>query len=242
MSGVRSGSWRFSAQAIGFNAQSGLVDVPSAPASIPPLNIVLRKGTLPPATASAVAAKDLQAQLSLGDQLYDARRWDDAIVVYRAVLANVPLPVAYLRIGEAYRNKGEYDLSIRAYSDLMKRDPSNLKATIGIALGLVGQGDIATAEKMLEAAAQGPGATSEVFYTLGEVKRRLLKLDAAFDAFTLAASLDPTWSRPVFALGQLFLDKGDQDTAVRFFQKVVEIEPASPEGAEAAVILQRLKK
>jgi tetratricopeptide (TPR) repeat protein len=242
MTGLRSGSWRFSAQAIGFTPQSGTLDVPTAPAATPPVTITLRKAALPPAAASALAAKDIQAQLAIADQLFDAKMWDEAIAVYRAVLSSVPISAAYLQIGAAYRNKGQLDLAVGAYNELLKRDPNNERAKIGIALATLDNGDSESAEKALESLARLPSASAEVFYTLGEARRARSKPSEAANAYKRAIQLDPFWGKPVFAMGRLAMDQGDTASATKYFQQTIDVAPVSAEAAEAATILEQLRK
>jgi hypothetical protein len=55
-----------------------------------------------------------------------------------------------------------------------------------------------------------------------------------------AAQVDPTWGKPPLALGRLALDKGDAATARKYFQMVMDVDPVSPEAAEATTMLHQL--
>jgi cytochrome c-type biogenesis protein CcmH/NrfG len=54
--------------------------------------------------------------------------------------------------------------------------------------------------------------------------------------------MDPKWGKPVFALGKVALNKGDTKGAIDAFSKVIEIDPASPEAAQAKAVVDQLKK
>jgi superkiller protein 3 len=147
-----------------------------------------------------------------------------------------------LQIAAAYRNKKDYDSALAAYNELLKTDPNNDKAKIGIGMTNLEKGDMEAAEQTLQAAAQSPSATREVFYNLGEVEFAKGKSDEAAAAYTRAAQMDPKWGKPVFALGKVALNKGDTKGAIDAFSKVIEIDPASPEAAQAKAVVDQLKK
>lgn len=243
MIGLSSGVWTLIAQAPGFAAQGGQVIVRQTTSASPPVKFSLRRVITPPSALGSVAAKDIQAALGGADKLFDSQRWDEAIVAYRAILADAPaLSAINLQIAAAYRNKGEPDRAIDTYGSLLKADPGNEKAKIGVAMTNLEKGDLMAAEVTLEAAAQAPGATREVFYSLAEMKRSSNKLDEATRAYELATVADPAWGKPVLALGRIAMNKGDKGGALKYFQKVVDVDPASPEATEARAALEQINR
>src|SRR5947209_2559593 len=169
--GLRRGVWQMRASAPGYSSDGGELNVRSMPAVTPPVTFTLQKLIVPPSALGTTAPKDLQTALASADALYNTQRWDEAIAAYSAILQKSPsLSVINLQIAAAYRNKKAFDSAIAAYNALLAADPTNDKAKIGIALTNLEKGDVETAERMLEAAAQARGATREVFYDLGEVK------------------------------------------------------------------------
>jgi tetratricopeptide (TPR) repeat protein len=257
--GLRSGAWTFSAQAPGFAPESGRLNVSTIGAPNPPLTFTLKKGgpSAPAGALGGLAAKDLQAELALADQAYNTKQWDDAVAKYQAILAKAPsLTAINLQIAQVYRAKADdmkrqdpkanvspvYDQAIATYESVLKADPANDKAKIGIGMTNLEKGDLDGAEKTLQAAAQGGGATREVFYNLGEVLFAKSKTDEASAAYNRAAQMDPRWGKPVFALGKVALNKGDTKGAIEYFNKVVEVDPMSPEAVQAKAIVEQLKK
>ena len=236
MIGLRSGLWKLKTQAPGFAAHAAVVTVRQL-AFNAPVAFVLQRAL------GSVAAKDIQTALSHADKLFNTQRWDAAIVAYRTILANVPaLSVINLQIAAAYRNKGEPNKAIEAYNDLLNVDPSNSKAKIGVAMTNLEKGDVTAAEVILEAAAQAPDATREVYYNLAEVKLLKNKLDEATNAYELATAADPAWGKPVLALGRVAMSKGDTGGALEYFNNVVDIDPASPEAGQARAALEQIDK
>lgn len=243
--GLKSGAWTFTAQAPGYGPESGRLDVKTVGSPNPPLVFTLKKGVGPVGGSAlgAMAAKDLQAELQAADALYNTQKWDEAIAAYRAILTRMPaLSALNLQIAGAYRNKKDYDAALTAYSDLLKADPNNDKAKIGVGMTNLEKGDIEAAEKTLSTAAESPNATREVFYNLGEVLFAKNRNDEAAAAYHRAAAMDPKWSKPLFGLAKIALNRGDRDGAIKAFEKVMEADPASPEAAQSKAVIEQLKK
>jgi Tfp pilus assembly protein PilF len=243
--GLRTGQWKFTAQAPGFGPEGGSLNVQTIGSPNPPLSFTLKKGSGGPAAGAlgGMAAKDLQAELAAADALYNAQKWDESIAAYRAIMTKAPsLSVINLQVAAAYRNKKDYDSALAAYEDVLKTDPNNDKARIGIGMTNLEKGDIENAEKTLQAASQSVNATREVFYNLGEVEFAKGKPDEAQAAYTRASQMDPRWGKPIFALGKVALNKGDTKGALDYFNKVVEVDPTSPEAAQAKAVVDQLRK
>ena len=243
--GLRTGPWTFTAQAPGFAPESGRLSVQTIGAPNPPLTFTLKKGATPgPASAlGSLAAKDLQAELATADQLYNAQKWDEAITAYRGIMAKAPaLSVINLQIAAVYRNKKEYDNAIAAYTELLKVDPNNDKAKIGIGMTNLEKGDLAAAEDTLTKAAESLNATREVFYNLGEVKFAKGQTDEAAKWYQKASDMDPAWGKPLFKLALVQLNKGDKEGTIKALERVIASDPTSPEAAQAKTVIEQLKK
>jgi TolA-binding protein len=241
--GLRAGNWTFTAQAPGFGPESGSMKVSTIGSPNPPVSFTLKKGAGPAGALAGVNGKELQAELTAADQLYNSQQWDQAIDAYKAILAKAPsLTVINLQIAACQRNKKDYDGAIASYNEVLKTDPNNDKAKIGIGMTNLEKGDLNAAEQTLSAAAESLGASKEVFYNLGEVKFAKGETDEAAKWYQKAADTDPTWGKPVFKLALVALNKGDKDGAAKLFQKVVDVDPMSPEAAQAKAVIEQLKK
>ena len=156
--GLKIGPWTFAAQAPGFGPETGKLNVSTIGAPNPPLQFTMKKGGAagPTSALGSTAAKDLQADLQAADLLYQLRRSTTSRSPPTAqIMAKAPaLSVINLQIAAAYRNKKEYDNAIAAYNDLLKVDPNNDKAIVGIGMTNLEKGDFKAAEETLTKAAQ----------------------------------------------------------------------------------------
>src|SRR5262245_49750291 len=157
MIGLRAGTWRFYAQAPGFSPDAGDMPVRMG-APNPPIQFLLKKtGNANFGALGGITSKELQSELAAADALFKQSRWDDAIAAYRTVLEKAPpLSAINLQIAAAYRAKKDYTSAMTAYEAVLKADPGNEKAAIGIATMSVERGDTKSAEDTLLKAAQGP--------------------------------------------------------------------------------------
>ena len=242
--GLRTGSWTFTAQAPGFGPEAGRMNVQTIGSPNPPLTFTLKKGNAPAAGALAgINAKDLQAELVAADQLYNTQRWDESIAAYRAIVAKAPSVTSiHLQIAAACRNKKDYDCALASYNDMLKIDPTNDKARVGIGMTNLEKGDLDAADATLSKAAEGASPAREVFYNLGEVKFAKSQIDEAAQWYERAVTSDPTWGKPVLKLALVALNKGDKAGAIKLAEKVVTIDPRSPEAVTAAALIDQLKK
>jgi Tfp pilus assembly protein PilF len=125
---------------------------------------------------------------------------------------------------------------------LLKADPGNEKAQVGLAMIDLERGDGKAAEESLLHAAENAGAGREIFYNLGELT---LARNAAEDAarwYQKASTADPYWGKPLYKLGLLAQRNGDSARASKLMDQVIAVDPASPEAALAKSSLESLKK
>jgi Flp pilus assembly protein TadD len=241
--GLRAGQWRFIAQARGFAAEGGEMAVRSGSPNPPVMFTMRRTGPAWTGAMAGIAAKDLQAELTAADSLFNEKRWDEAVAAYRVIMARAPaLSVINLQIAAAYRSKRDYDAAIAAYNALLGIDPNNEKAAVGIGMTNLERGDVKAAEAALRKAADARSAGRDVFYSLGEVKIAESQADEAVKWYEKASAADPSWGKPLYRLGMLALNAGDKQNAARLLDRVVAVDPISPEAALARAALDGLNK
>lgn len=243
MIGLRSGEWRFIAQAPGFSPEGGLVAIRSGGQNFPLTFELKHSGVAFFGALGGIMSKDLQADLAAADALYNQKKWDEAITAYRAVLNKAPvITTINLQIAAAYRNKKDYDSALTAYNDLLKAEPANDRAKIEIAMTSLERGDVKGAETALGPVAGAADASRDVFYSMGEIKLAANDSDAATTWFEKASKADPFWAKPLVKLGEAAMKKGDAASAQRLLARAVEVDPSAPEAETARTALASLKK
>jgi tetratricopeptide (TPR) repeat protein len=240
--GLRSGEWRFYAQAPGYAPQGGAMLVRLGSPN-PPLAFQLaRSGVAYFGALGGITAKDLQASIGEADRLFNEGRWDEAIGAYRAVLNRAPVLTAiHLQVAAAYRQKKDYDNALAVYNNLLTAEPGSMIAPVEIARTWMERGDPARAEQALAGIASQAAATREVFYTLGEIKLGAQDHASAAAWFQKASTADPNWAKPLLQLAQVALARGDRAEAARLLARAAEVDPTAPEAATAKSTLASLQ-
>jgi Flp pilus assembly protein TadD len=239
--GLRPTVWNFVIAAPGFTTISGSGRLRVGLDANPPINVVLQRSTASAGSLLGLHARDIQADLATGDTLFGLQRWDEAIAVYKAILAKTtPLTSIGLQIGLAYRRKGDTASAIATYEELLKNDPADDKARVGIALAHAEKGDTKTAIAVLSEAAEKAGAGRELFYSLGELNLEGGNTDEAMKWYRRASEADGSWGKPLYKLGVSAAQKGESAAARDFMTRAIEVDPLSPEAALAKSAIEKL--
>jgi predicted Zn-dependent protease len=251
MIGLRSGTWKFIAEAPGFMPQEGNAPVRTIGAPNAPLEFTLAKGA---AAGPAALSKEVQAELKAADDLRNAGQFDQAITAYQGIKAKNPsLTMVNMVIAGTYRQKAAkesdkaarqaaFDQAIGAYEEVLKLDNANERAKIEIGMTHMQAGNLDAAEQALAPVAESPSASREVFYNLGEIKFNKGDAAGAEAMYKRAADMDANWQLPKLKLGLIAFSKGDKDTAIKIFEGIVAADPNAPEAAQANAFLKELKK
>jgi Flp pilus assembly protein TadD len=243
MIGLRSGLWRFIAQAPGHRSNGTRMGVRVANVNPPILISLDRTGPGIGGALERVNAKELQSNLASAEAQFNSGRWDDAITAYRAILAMAPpLRFVQLQIAAAYIGKKDYPAAQAAYRELLKTHPGHVQATLGLAALQQDLGDLKAAEETLTRAATADGGNREVFNALGDLVAGDGRDGEAVNWFEKASAADPYWGKPLYKLGVSAMNKGDRTAATEYWQRTVAVDPQSPEADLARTALGQLDK
>src|SRR4249919_2640996 len=125
---------------------------------------------------------------------------------------------ADLAAADLLYNSGKYDESIAAYRQIMAKAPS---------LSVINL-QIAAAYRNKKEYDNAIGAYND-----------LLKVDPTNDKAIVSlgmTNLDPSWGKPIFKLALVSLNKGDKDGTIKMMEKVISVDPTSPEAAQAKTV------
>lgn len=242
--GLRPGTWKFEVQAPSYLTETGEMVVRAIGGQNQPVMIALRRsGYENTGPLGNLPSRDLQAQLTAADSLFDEQRWKEAIDAYGALLAKAPsLTAINLQIAAAHRHLKDYDAAIGAYQVVLKSDPGSEKAHVGISMTSLERGDAEAAERALREAARAAAPGRQVLYSLAELEMSRGRATEAEDWYEKAVSADPSWGKPLYRLGELAMTRGDQGSATRYLREVIAVDPSSPEADLAKAALDRLNK
>jgi tetratricopeptide (TPR) repeat protein len=233
--GLRPGEWVFYANAPGHAGAGSRLNVRAASNLNPPLLFALRRnGPGAGGALEKLTGRDIQNQLEQAEKQFTDKKYDEAIATYRSLIANAePLSFLNLQVAAAYLAKNDLTRAQAAYDDVLKADPGNEKALLGVAELKKMQGDTAGAVLYLERAAGADNPAPGVLLALGELQAAAGKLDDAVQWFTKATTASPYWGRPLYRLGEIAASRGDRPAAERYMERVLAVDPTSAEASHA---------
>ncbi len=238
--GLRTGNWKITASAPGFQPSSGSLPVKTIGAPNPPVDFVLAPGATP---AAAGLPKEIVAEVEAAEAKYQAKDYDGAIAAYTAILTKAPkLTRLNIAIARSYRAKKDFKSAAEWYEKGLAADPNDNSGLTEMAMMYMEQGQLDTAREKLLAVAENTGATREVFYSLGEIERARDKADDAAKWYQRAADADANWAKPLVGLALVAIQKGDIPTATKHLEKAVTTGTDAADQAMAKAMLDQLKK
>jgi Flp pilus assembly protein TadD len=238
--GMKSGMWKITASAPGFQASSGQVSIRTIGTPNPPVDFVLAPGA---AAGAPGLPKEIVAEVEAAEAKFQAKDFDGAIAAYTAILAKAPkLTRLNVAIARSHRAKKDYKTAAEWYEKALAADPNDTSGRTEMAMMYMEQGQLDTAREKLMAVAENTGATREVFYSLGEIERARDKAEDAAKWYQRAADADANWAKPHIGLALVAVQKGDIPTAIKHLEKATTTGTDAADQATAKAMLDQLKK
>lgn len=134
-------------------------------------------------------------------------KFDDAVVLYREVLAEDPeMTDVWLQLAEVQIRRGSMQDAIAAYKEVIKRKPKDAGSLIGVAGALLRIGQLDQAQQHAELAISvAPAGAHEM---LAKIALARHDRDAARREAKLAQDADPTLPMPFYVEGLLLYNGG----------------------------------
>jgi tetratricopeptide (TPR) repeat protein len=152
---VRSGEWRLTIEAPGFDPQTIPLAVRLGGGAAPNLDVKLDRRESPEAfgALAGIDAKSLSGQLAAAAVLYDEGRHDQALAAYREIKARAPaLSLVNMQIGNSLLAKKSYAEAEAAFQEVLKNDAADVNGLFAMGALREAQGNAADAKSWYEKA------------------------------------------------------------------------------------------
>jgi len=176
-----------------------------------------------------------QAYEGKGKALFQTKKYETAEINFlKAVELDPALWQSYNFLGVIYDYRKEYDKAIEKYRRAISIKPDNeiIYNNLGVSYSLSGQYDNAV-KAFREALTYSSDSKDKTYNNLGLVLSRLGQDNEAFKAFRHSGDSVSAYNN----LGCVYLEKGDYDKAIDYFEEAVNISPLCN-----TLVLENLKK
>ncbi len=177
--------------------------------------------------AVAAAPANLAALNNLGNALYDAGRWDEAIAFFKKAIELDPkYAMAHANLGTALRNKGQLDEAIACYKKAIELDPKFAMAHYNLGIALKDKGQLDEAIACYKKAIELDPKLAKAHFNLGVALKEKGQLDEAIACYKKAIELDPKVASSAHNnLGNALREEGQVDEAIACCKKAIELDP-----------------
>ncbi|HEX7503569.1 MAG TPA: tetratricopeptide repeat protein [Acidobacteriota bacterium] len=212
----------------------------------PPVKIVLRDDKERKARVKDEASME---ELERGNQLYNERKFDEALEIFNKFAAiNPNVYQIYFNIGDVYREKGEFDKANEQYA--IAQAKAKEKADIVMqAKALAAFGEVYLRQEKFKEAQEyftqsiALNPKDEILaYNVAEIFFGRNQTDKAIEYYKLAIQIKPEWSEPYLKMGYAYLNKGDMKLAIDSLNEFLKRDPESPQAPVVKSLIESLTK
>lgn len=239
VAGLGTGHFRISAAKEGYVELYHEMRVSQFSKQNPPVEFTLQQVQLQPTTAPSLENEAAVALFEEGTRLYEDEKYPEALTKYQEfAVMNPTVYQVNLNIGNCYRELGEYDKAIEAYTRMLeefKKEKESLDGEEGAARALAAIGETYIKKDDLEKASEHLMQAMEIFpedetlaFNIGEIYFKQGQTDKGIEYFEIASQIKPDWAPPYRQKGYAYLNLANYGMAVESFKKFVELAPDDP--------------
>ena len=171
---------------------------------------------------------DIAEAIHRGVDLYSARRFDEAIAVYRQVLARRPdMALAYKHLAFVEWERGNIAGAIAVLQQAIRGGVTSPSIVTQLGSYLSDSGRADQAARLLEPLAEDPEADADTLNALGIAYAQSGRAEQAGRVFERVLAQTPDSGIPLANLGVLALQRGDLPAARRHFERAIQVDPHS---------------
>ena len=251
--GLGTGNFRITASKEGYGTVSHEMSISQFSKQNPPLGIILKKAQVAEMNMPAIQGEGSLVLFEEGTELFNQKKYAEAAAKYEEFVGENPTVYQVnINIGNCYREMGEYDKAIGAFTKILEKvkeekgsiegDESAAKALAGIGETYFKQGNLEKAREYLKQAVDNFPTDEALAFNVGEIYFKQGETDKAIEYFLLAVKIKESWARPHRQLGYAYLNIGKYKLAVDSLKKFLELAPDDPQAENIKNLIPRLEE
>ncbi|MGD2089527.1 MAG: tetratricopeptide repeat protein [Candidatus Aminicenantes bacterium] len=180
--------------------------------------------------------------LSKGNELYQAKKYAEALQEYQKVLAeNQDMHQAHERIGLCYFRLGDLDKAIKAFKMMLDKEPQARNVLLNLSAILLEKGNLEEGMKYFKQLDEETITDHSMFYNIGVLLFAREQMEPAIDYFKKCTARNPNYVEAYYQMALAYLNQGNMEEAKKNFQKIIELAPESDKAAQAKEIINSLQ-
>jgi tetratricopeptide (TPR) repeat protein len=251
--GLGTGNFRITASKEGYGTVSHEMSISQFSKQNPPLGITLKKVQVAEMNMPAIQGEGSLVLFEEGTEFFNQKKYAEAAAKFEEFVGENPtIYQVNINIGNCYREMGEYDKALEAYTKILekvKEEKGSIEGDEGAARALAGigetyfkQGNLEKAREYLKQAVDNFPTDEILAFNVGEIYFKQGETDKAIEYFLLAVKIKESWARPHRQLGYAYLNKGKYKLAVDSLKKFLELAPNDPQAEDIKNLIPRLEE
>ena len=190
-----------------------------------------------------IVTEELKEGLNRGNQLFDEKKYEEAIAIFQAMLEKYP--DAYIlnkNIGNCYFAQEQYDLAEEYYWRILEKEPANAEAILMIGNCYANRGQN---EKALEWYGKIEFEKIDdpiVLYNIGTNYYNSSKFEEALKYYKKATEKQKDFPDALYQLGLTYLTLGNYSESLSTFENYLKLDSDSERATQVRGFLEFLKK
>ena len=168
--------------------------------------------------------------LERGNLLFDAYEYDkamnDAAKAFRLDSTNLEVRLIYAEVlnNREKRSIGDVEIAQYQYEQIVKQQPKNLRALVGLAATFAFQQEFDKTFQYVNEALRIDPRYRDAYVLKGSTYRQLGNMELAKSSYETAVQQDPEFFEAYFLLGQIYQSENDP-VCIEYFATALELRP-----------------
>jgi len=234
--GIRGGPWNIDFEKLGYMPQGISVDVDSFGTN-PEVKVNLEK------VEGIVITDELQEKLTVGNDLFDEGKYEEAMQAYENLLEENPdLYIINQNIGNCYFQMEQYDKAAEYYKNILEEDPENTNAMILVGKAYANKGDDELALEWYKKIKFEELKDPTVLYNIGTRFYNMANYEEALKYYQRSVEIKEDFLDGIYQLGLTYLTLGKNDESIARFENYLKIDPDSERAEQVKGFLSYLRR
>jgi tetratricopeptide (TPR) repeat protein len=233
---VRGGDWNVDLDKIGYEPKKGLINLNENKKN-PDIVLAMKK------IEGLVITDDIRDLLTKGNELFDQKKYDEALAVFQDIITKYPdVYLIFRSIGNCYFSQEKYDLAEQNYMKVLEKDPKNVQAILMIGNCYTNRGDAAKALEWYGKVEFEKIDDPVVLYNLGTSYYNSGKYEEALKCYLKAVEKQKDFTDGLYQLGLTYTNLQKNPEAIAAFESYLKIDADSPRATQVKAFLDYLRK